>query len=199
MFKINDYKSHFEKYFKLFKIMAPKKFVSYGGYDTGLPNGTASSLESLIFFANLVKDENAIIVNAGAGVSSFVLRKIFKNVICTDDNQEYLDVVKRICLTQKLNTDGFIYNIANIPECDYMFYDYGEFAVRMPNLHFAISKTKKIMYADDGDDRENGAPSYRIMLHEVPSIFKDFTSRDCKEAIDVYGRWGILLKRNNNE
>jgi len=54
-----------------------------------------------------------------------------------------------------------------------------------------------MLYADDGDDRPNGAPAYRVMLHEIAKNNKDIISRDCPEAIDKYGRWGILLERRS--
>lgn len=189
-----DYLEHFLEYFKIFEKNAPKYMVDYiGGH--GLPNGMASSLESCIEFAKIVKDKNARILNAGAGASSWVLRKIFPNVICTDPDEEYLDVVKKICEIGGLSTDNFttIPPIENEPlpfSVDYCYYDYGNWQ-RMPFLKNHIEATKKALYIDDTDDR----PECSEYRNFVLTNFSKYNLSDCREAKDSYGRWGIILMK----
>jgi hypothetical protein len=154
----------------------------------------ASSLESCIEFAKIVKDKNALILNAGAGASSWVLRKIFPNVICTDPDPSYLEVVKNICQIGGLNTENF----TTIPSgetplpfrVDYCYYDYGNIE-RMPFLQKHIEATKIALYIDDSDDR----PECSEYRNFVITNFGKYNLSDCREAKDQYGRWGIILKK----
>ena len=192
MYFIEEYKDWFKKYFTLFRDNAPTKMVEWGGYQRGLPTGMASSLESMIAFANLVENPNATILNAGAGASSWVLRKIFKNVICTDPDAEYLEVVKNICSTNNIYTDNFIVGLDNVPVCDYTYYDYGN-AVRMPCLELGLNKTKILAYVDDTDDRECCIYERKFTYDLANKL--GYHIEDCKEAIDEYGRWGVIIKK----
>lgn len=177
---------YYRKYFKLFRDTAPQHMIIWGGYQRGEPTGMASSLESIMEFAKLVKDPDAVILNAGAGASSFVLRKLFKNVICTDPDHNYLKVVKSICEMEGLSTDNFLAN--QIPENDYCYYDYGNLE-RIPRLMDAIQATRKALYVDDCDTR----PECKEFRDYVYSLGWDV--KDCPEAIDEYGRWGVIITR----
>jgi len=192
MYLIKDYDAWFREYFILFRDNAPQQMVEWGGYQRGLPTGMASSLESMIAFANLVKDPNATVLNAGAGASSWVLRKLFKNVVCTDPDAEYLEVVKNICTKGGLNTDNFIVGLENVPVCDYTYYDYGN-SVRMPCLPLGMNKTKILAYVDDTDDREC-CTSERKFVYEFAKE-QNYKIQDCREANDEYGRWGVILTK----
>ncbi len=189
-YKINDNYSWFCEYFRMFRDNAPAAMVEWGGYQQGLPTGMASSLESMIAFANKVNDENATILNAGAGASSWVLRKLFKNVICTDPDVEYLDVVKNICVSGGISGENFIAGLENVPVCDYTYYDYGN-SVRMPCLSLGIDKTKILAYVDDTDDREC-CKSERAFVYNFAKT-NDFHIADCLDAKDEYGRWGVFI------
>lgn len=183
---MSDIETHYRRYFQLFRDMAPHHMVIWGGYMSGEPTGMASSLESILEFAKLVKDQDAMILNAGAGASSFVLRKIFKNVICTDPDPIYLQVVKDICAVEGLSTENFIAN--SLPECDYCYYDYGN-KERIPMLAEAIVNTRIALYIDDTDTRPE-CKEYRDYVQSLK-----LNIRDCKEAEDEYGRWGIILQK----
>lgn len=183
-----DYYDHYLEYFKLFQKNAPKYMVDYVG-GNGLPNGMASSLESCIEFAKIVKDKNAIILNAGAGASSWVLRKIFPNVICTDPDPTYLKVVQNICELGGLSTENFTID-NEIPMADYCYYDYGNIE-RMPFLKKHVEATKIALYIDDSDDRPECTEYRQFVL----SNFSNYKLSDCREARDSYGRWGIILKK----
>lgn len=182
----------YKDYFKFFMELAPPKFTRYG-YDSGRPNGMAASLESLIYFANIVKDTDALILNAGAGASSWVLRQLFPRVICADPDAEYLDLIRELCRKHGLQSQGFVHLLRNTPDIDYTFYDYGHYEVRWPMLSVAWSKTRKSMYVDDADDRPHNMPNrhYALALAQELSI----ATEDCRQAIDGYGRWGILYHR----
>lgn len=183
----------YNKYFEIFRDNAPKQMVYYGGYQHGKPTGMASSLESIIAFSELVEDENAIILNAGAGASSWVLRKLFKNVICTDPNLEYLEVVKSICSLGGLSTENFTDDLYSFKKFDYCYYDYGNIE-RMPALYMFISLTRYKMYIDDTDTRPD-CKEYRDYVYELMDARFDgkYLIEDCRQAIDEYGRWGTIL------
>lgn len=176
---------HYREYFRLFRDQAPQHMVEWGGYQKGEPTGMASSFECIMAFAKLVEDPEAIILNAGAGASSFVLRKMFKNVICSDPDKDYLNVVKEICEKSGLNTDNFI---TGIVKNDYCLYDYGNLE-RIPTMKEAIKKTKFKLYVDDCDTRLE----CKEMRDYVYSLGEKI--EDCKEAEDGYGRWGIILTK----
>lgn len=178
-------KEHYLEYFRLFRDQAPKPMVEWGGYQKGEPTGMASSLECIIEFSKLVEDPEAVILNAGAGASSYILRKMFKNVICSDPDPEYLAVVKGICVKAGLSGKNFIKGIA---ENDYCLYDYGNLH-RIPTMKEAIRKTKYKLYIDDCDTR----PDCKEMRDYVYSLGENVV--DCKEACDEYGRWGVILTK----
>jgi len=178
---------HYKQYFKLFRDHAPKEMVEWGGYQKGEPTGMASSLESCLAFAKLVKDKKARVLNAGAGASSWVLRELFENVMCCDPDVDYLNVVAKICHIGKLRTNLF-HLAKNFPECDYCYYDYGNLD-RIPRMKDAINATKIALYIDDCDTR----PECKEMRDYVYSL--PYKVEDCKEACDEYGRWGVILTK----
>jgi len=159
--------------------------VEWGGYQKGEPTGMASSLECILEFAKLVEDKNAVILNAGAGASSFVLRTMFENVICSDPSPEYLAVVRKICIEAGLSGDNFVTGLA---ESDYCLYDYGNIE-RIPEMKKAIDQTRVALYIDDCDTR----PECKEMRDYVYSLGMNVS--DCKEACDEYGRWGVILRK----
>jgi hypothetical protein len=183
----------FNQYFREFRDMAPEDMVQWGGYQAGLPTGMASSLESCLAFAKLVKRKDAVILNAGAGASSWVLRKMFKKVICTDPDERYLEVVKNICAKGGLDVSNFIVGIQNVPHCDYCYYDYGNI-VRIPTLDSAVKLTKHKLYVDDTDDREC-CKEYRDFIYDYAAKNDNLTIEDCIDAKDEHGRWGVILSK----
>jgi hypothetical protein len=197
MFIKEDYDEWFNLYFKVFKEHAPKEYIEYGGYDTGLPNGTACSLESIISFANKI-EPNSTILNCGAGASSWLLRKMFNNVICTDPDEGYLQFISKLCKTYDLpaSEDSFILGLKNAPDCDYLYYDYG-LAERLDDFPLAMQKTKKMIYVDDTDDRQFTAlPGFRKIVYDFADN-KGFKVSDCRDATDIYGRFGVVVYTNS--
>ena len=192
---IEDYREHYLEYFRLFRDHAPSDMVKWGGYQDGLPTGMASSLECCIEFAKLAKDENTTILNAGSGASSWVLRKIFKNVIDTDCDEGYLNAVKKVCEIGGLNTDNFILGIENCPECDNVLWDYGN-KERIPLMKLGISKAKNYVYVDDADTRPD-CKELRDYVYELAIAHaEEFYTDDCEAACDEYGRWGVIIGKH---
>jgi hypothetical protein len=185
--------SWYREYFLRFKEVAPPRMLEYGGYFTGEPSAQASSLESLVAFANRVEDRQARILDAGVGASSWVLRKIFPNVFSTDPDVEYMAVVQRVCRAGGLEGAGFFANMMSEPfEVDYTYYDYGN-AERQPNMLHAVLNTKKLIYLDDTDDRECCVPD-RTYIYQLAAKL-GLKIEDCREANDQYGRWGVIITK----
>jgi len=179
---IESAKQVFLQYFIDFKEQAPQKFVEYGGYHTGLPNGMASSLESCLCFFNYIEDKNATILNAGAGASSAVLRHLLKNVTCTDPDKEYLQVVESI-----VGGDNYIHNLGNCNFSDYVYWDYGNWE-RRPLLDVAMHLAKKAIYVDDCQD------------HQVLSCVRYLADANGYKIIetnslDSFGRFGVIVDK----
>ena len=185
-YNIEDYREYYLEYFKKFHAMAVGEYadLSYG-QDT--PNGTSSSLESVIAYANYIDNPKATILNAGAGASSWMLRKLFKDVVCIDPNLKYLHFVERICGGERYwRGFGTTYTF------DHIYFDYGDIE-RLPYLGRAIDIARKSIYVDDVDNRSCAVP-YRdtvIRLCEAMNL-KWF---DCVEAKDEYERWGIIIEK----
>jgi len=173
---------YYKEYFKLFRDKAPKNMVEWGGYQKGEPTGMASSYESCMAFYEYIKDKNSSLLDAGAGVSTWMFRKLLKNVTSTDPDKDYLKVVKDI-----VGGDLYITGIENCSEYDYVYWDYGNWQ-RIPTMHIGLNKCKKGMYIDDCHDRE--VLEYATKLAE---------SNNCKiiqtNSLDNYGRYGIILEK----
>jgi len=186
----------FRLWFREFARVALEPYRSYGGYGDGEPNGTACSLEAIRAFARLIDDPNAVVLNAGAGASSFLLRKLFRNVVCVDIDPSYLDTVRRICVNHGLSGDGFIVGLENAPDADYTLFDYGEIVpdARIHYYALAYRKTRAAIYYDDADDRPHGFPRYRRLLLEFAAS-QGVLATDCRAAMDAYGRWGVVLRK----
>jgi hypothetical protein len=180
-------------YFQRFKEIAPPRMLEFGGYFTGKPSAMASSLESLVAFGNRVENHEALILDAGAGASTWVLRKMFPNVISTDPDAEYLAVVARVCKSGGLDGSGFFTDMLGNPfEVDYTYYDYGG-AERVPNMLAAILGTRKLIYLDDTDDRPDCAKD-RAYVYDLAAKL-ELKIEDCREANDEYGRWGVIITK----
>jgi hypothetical protein len=188
--------STFRLWFHEFARVAPEPYRSYGGYGDGEPNGTACSLEAIRAFARLVDDPDAVLLNAGAGASSFLLRRLFRNVVCVDGDATYLEIVRRICVDQGLSGEGFVVGLENAPEADYTFFDYGEISSQAAARDYALAyrKTRKAVYFDDADDRPHAFPRYRQLLLEFAAS-QGAPAEDCRAATDAYGRWGVVVRK----
>lgn len=178
----------FKEYFRAFKREAPKRFLDYGGYDTGLPNGTAASYESVVAFTKRISRANPTILNAGAGVTSWMLRKRYDNVYCCDPDEDYLTFIKFLCSKNNLSTEGFYVGLT-APSCAYTFYDYGV-KERSDGMAHALDLTESFIYFDDTDTR--GIFPWREEALRLAKE-RDLITEDCQDACDQYGRWGIIL------
>jgi hypothetical protein len=169
------------QYFRDFRDKAPKEYLTYGGYFTGLPNAQASSFESCEAFVRMIGEKETLL-NAGAGASSWIFRKLLKNVYCTDPDKGYLEAVKYV-----VGGDNYIHTIDKCPEVDYVYWDYGN-AERVPNLSKAYSLARKAMYVDDCHDvyladcvRKLGVETNSKVVGPV--------------GLDSHGRFGLVLIR----
>jgi hypothetical protein len=192
----DDLAAAYYAWFREFARLAPEPYRSYGGYGDGLPNGTAASLEAIREFARLVDDPDAVILNAGAGASSFLLRRLFRNVVCVDADPAYLELVRRICVANGLDGERFIVGIEAAIDADFTFYDYGEIhdGLRIGHHATAFRKTRRAIYFDDADDRPHGFPRYRQVLLDFAAA-QGIVAEDCRAAYDAWGRWGIVMRR----
>jgi hypothetical protein len=192
----DDLEEWFRRWFREFPRYAPEPYRSYGGYGNGEPNGTACSVEAIRAFARLVEEPNAVILNAGAGASSFLLRRLFKNVVCVDEDAHYLDIVRRTCLENGLDGSHFIVGLEDAPAADYTFYDYGEIneQARLGHYSLAWRKTRRAIYFDDADDRPHAFPHYRRLVLDFAAS-QGAAAEDCRDARDRYGRWGVIVRK----
>jgi hypothetical protein len=171
----------YRQYFKNFRDKAPKEYLPYGGYFTGEPNPMASSLESCQALASLVGQDETLL-NAGAGASSWVFRKLLKNVVCTDPDQGYLEAVKLV-----VGGENYIHGIDSCPEVDYVYWDYGN-SERVPMLQKGYSLARKAMYVDDCHDP--------VVLDTVYRLAR-LTNSKVSDLLghDSYGRFGVIISR----
>jgi hypothetical protein len=182
---MEDNNLYYRQYFKLFKESAPKAMIEWGGYSSGLPTPMASSYESCMCFYNYIQDKKCSLLDAGAGASTWMFRKLLQNVFTVDSEKDYLQVVKNI-----VGGDNYIVGIENSPVCDYVYWDYGSLE-RLPLMPIGFSKCKKAMYVDDCHDK--GVMDYTIQFAK---------DNNCKiiqtNSMDEYGRYGVILERQNS-
>lgn len=192
----DDLERWYRLWFKEFARVAPEPYRSYGGYGDGEPNGTACSVEAVRAFARRVGDRDATVLNAGAGASSFLLRRLFPRVTCVDADAPYLDVVRGLCAAHGLSEEGFVVGLENAPDADFVFYDYGEItpAARMGYHDMAYRKARRGVYFDDADDRPHAFPQYRRLVLDF-AAGQGVAAEDCRDATDRYGRWGVFLTK----
>lgn len=159
------------------------------------PQVMGMSFEGLLGFMRGVPDPECSVMDAGAGISTWVLRKAFKNVVTVEPERTAAigDVVRRLCATGGLREHQFVLGLENAPECDYVLYDYERFPQRIYDLPLAWSKARIALYADDADDRPANA-EYLATIHAFGKA-EGATVTECREAIDEYGRWGVWLHR----
>lgn len=212
MIKVEDYREFYNLYFKEFNRLAVGEFADLS-YGKDTPNDTASSLESVVAYANYIlkqeQGELSYILNAGAGASSWIFRKLFADgffkmdILCCDPNEKFLKFVEHIITENGLPVDdemsGFRHGMVmdlfeyqtNIT-FDHVYFDYGNIE-RLPYIGAAIDLAEKSIYVDDVDKRQC-CYDYRditIKLCEAMGL-KWF---DCDEALDSYERAGIIIEK----
>jgi len=183
----------YRRYFREFLNHASPRCAQFGygkGPVTGEPTSYAAGFEALLAFAEIVDDSDAWVLDAGAGASSFVLRRWFPNVISTDGDPDFLDMVRRTCVAAGLSGEGFIAGIENCPEVDFTFWDYSS-TERTLLFPLGLALTRREVYCDDADDRPNNAWR-RDYFYKFAAALK-LPIRDVREALDQYGRFGAVI------
>lgn len=154
------------------------------------------SFEGLLAFMRGVPGPECSVMDAGAGISTWVLRKAFTNVVTVEPERtaDIGHVVCRLCTKYGLLEHEFVLGLANAPECDYVLYDYETFPARVHELPLAWSKARIAMYLDDADDRARNTylPIVRRFAEAEGAILTE-----CRDAVDDFGRWGVWLHREN--
>ncbi len=189
-FNIEDYRDYYAKYFTEFERLAVGEFADLS-YHNDKPNGTCSSLESIIVYANYIgPDTGQKIVNAGAGASSWMFRKLYKNVVCTDPHSKFLKFVQIVCKENGVPSENFQNNMFLGKQVDHVYHDYGNIE-RLPYIGSAIDMARKSVYVDDSDDRECCLVYRNYVLDLCKSL--GLKTEDRKDAIDEHGRWGLII------
>jgi hypothetical protein len=144
------------EYFKTFWAVADERCRRY--YGTEGPSGHAAGLESLAYFAGLVIElfpdswETVTVIDAGAGVSSAILRTYFPNVISCDPDADYLRQVELACTEMGLTSGQWVVGVPTV-SADATFYDYGT-SERIAMFPRFLDLTKSVIWMDDAHDRE---------------------------------------------
>ena len=126
-------------------------------------------------------------------MSSWVLRKLFHNVVCVDPDAGYLRLVAELCGRHGLSTAGFVGPPRECPVADYTFYEYGGWEVRWPPLAAAWEKTRLAIYIDDTDDRPHNQTDRAFARAFTAEL--DLALDDRPDAIDEHGRWRSWARR----
>lgn len=153
------------------------------------------SCEALLYFIGLVRP-GEYILDCGAGVSTWVLRKLFPGRVMTiDSDRHYLSRVLGVCGKAGLDvtqfSEGFGARWLHLSDCT--LFDYAHMPTRANYLHRAWDYTTRLMYCDDADTR----PAFRRYREAVYAFAAEVgaTATDCEQCVDEYGRWGVLLTR----
>lgn len=180
-------------YHKTFFALADERCRAYWG-NSDAPNGHAAGLESLIHFAGMVSAEmememehpntEIVVCDAGAGVSSAILRTYFKHVITCDPDPEYLAQVRRACEKMGLGHGTWV---TGVPEGKWTatFYDYGA-SERIPNLFAFLDKTERYFWLDDAHDRE------LFKTCKEACVMRRHVLQEIRETLDEHGRFGAV-------
>lgn len=188
----------YEVYFSTFLQHASERCIDYVGGE-GAPHGQAASLESLQVFRGIIHRATyrwrmkPTILDAGAGASSVMLNYWFPGqVMSCDPDLDYIQSVARTVRAMRIGFMG-----APSPWLErsfgFTFWDYGT-RERGPLIPDVWAKTALGMYCDDCDTRADCAELRRLVQTFGAENAKHCL--DCPEAIDRYGRWGIMLLRH---
>lgn len=170
-------------YFHAFYQRADERCRAYYNNSTQ-PNGHAASLESLLAFMGFVRGRlgpMASIADAGAGVSSAILRARFSSVVTYDPDAEYLEQVRRTCTDIGLGHGEWRHGLPEYPTQS-CFYDYGV-KERIPELHKFADATTNIFWADDMNAADNHAALQDYARTISRALLRSSSS------LDEYGRF----------
>lgn len=188
-----------ETYVQYFDYLANQSSHAHDFYGQDGPYGWAASFESLLFFRNAVRKipiERPLVVDAGAGASTALLRLWFNSVVSVDPDPKYLELVELTCrhMAASKNLPSLARSMVSArSDYDALFYDYGMDQVRIDNFEPMAKKAKHIVYVDDCDFRPHAQPLRRHVLYVAQK--HNWNTTDCLDACDEYGRWGILITK----
>jgi hypothetical protein len=170
---------YYKEYFRVFREKAPKEcLIEKFGYQFEI-SPMASSLESCQHFSYLI-GENETLLNAGAGASSWVFRKLLKNVYCTDLDTKYLEVVKSI-----VGGENYIDSLDKCPEVDFVYWDLGH-EERTDLMEKGFSLARKAMYIDDCHSSKISDSAFELAKKHNCFICQPV-------AHDSFGRYGRII------
>lgn len=188
----------YRRFFREFLAHASPRCAQFGYGSapiTGEPHSYAASFEALLAFANLVDEradgEHPVILDAGAGASSFVLRRWFTNVVSTDADAEYLGMVRATCDAAGLCSENFIVGIENCPQADFTFWDYSS-TERTLLFPLGLMLTRRFIFCDDADDRPVSKWRRDYFYKFASALHLPIT--DCRESLDSHGRFGCIIE-----
>ena len=177
-------------YFEIFYDLADERCRAYWG--SNRPNGQAAGLESLVHFGGLVfeqLDSDALVIDAGAGASSAILRTYFKNVVSCDPDADYLAQVQCACEAMGLGHGQWVAGIPDVM-ADATFYDYGAIE-RKPNIRAFLDRTKRIFWFDDAHDADLMEEAARACGERGLQLVY------ARRAIDEHGRFGAYAVKGD--
>jgi len=191
------------EYFRKFWDLATPARKEFAG--TNHPTGWAASFESLLAFKTEVKRRHSnplntpLILDAGAGASSAVLRLWFNHVVTCDSDETYMMEVKQTCekLAEmfecpKLATGDWHHGFYPA-SVDSTFYDYDNYDRRIQFMPTVMENTGSIIYIDDVDHRDR-CMSVRGSAYWEARM-KGWRLEDRPDLLDEHGRWGIMATR----
>lgn len=177
----------FERYIEIAKMRA--RSIMWVDVD-----GWAMSLEGIHRFVKECKASDSIL-ECGAGASTWILRQLFKTVHTVESDRRWHAHVRQMCEQENLSTRNFHHTINHAPACNAVLYDYDEVTKRPDHLPVAWSKTKRVLYVDDADDR----PDFTVFRRAVDdwATAENVKLIECPEAADSFGRWGVIARKDS--
>lgn len=160
-----------------------------GGLYRGADSGMSPDVASLAAFVKLV-EQPATILDLGAGVTSYVFRSLFSNVVTIDHDQVYLEFVRSICRKNGLSDANFLCGMQHV-EADYVFCDYGTTDDRIRLMEEILSCGKRLVWVNDADDR----PAVHLLVKSLRNLCrkKGVVFEPRLDVCDKYGRYGSII------
>lgn len=176
-------------WFQKFLTSAPSHFLKHG-YETGQGSGMAASVEAIKAFIDRISPDD-VILDAGAGATTWMFNELLKNEITTIDfDKAYLGVVATIVNIHGSRSCNARFE-PGFPACDYCFFDYAHTQTRAEFLPLVAKAAVKGVYVDDYDYRE-GSRDYKAKVDRFAAE-NGYKIQFCEPATDSYGRAGCWL------
>jgi hypothetical protein len=153
----------------------------------------AASAESLVYFANLVDPWESLVLDAGAGLSSVLLRAMLPNVVTVELDGIYRDEVHMIVAELGLRAAGGFSGVVDRGRpVKYSFYDLGRLKDRPTHFAAVVDKTETAVYVDDCGLGMAGTELYRRFVEDYCRA-NGHRLEDAPETLDSIGRSGAVL------